>query len=230
MRQILCVGVGLLASSVVMNAELNRTERERIEQAAAVLHEIHQVPDKDIPRGLWEKASCIGVIPGVKKAAFILGGEYGKGVISCRSGTGWSAPSFLMLEKGSVGLQWGGESVDLVLLVMNERGVNRLLQDKVALGGEASIAAGPVGRDTRAMTDAQLKAEMLSWSRSQGLFAGIDLTGGVLKPDRDDNRDLYAREISARDILMARHDIPRAAMPFMDALRNTAPQKQAERE
>src|SRR6202790_154278 len=201
MRQVLLVGTTLLAAAVVMSAPVTKTQRERIEAAAAVLREIHQAPDKDVPEDLWEKASCVAVIPSVKKAAFIVGGEYGKGVISCRNGARWSAPSFMLLEKGSFGFQIGGESVDLVLLVMNERGVNHLLQDKVALGGEASVPAGPIGRDARAMTDAQLKSEILSYSRSQGLFAGIDLTGGVLKPDRDDNRDLYGRDIAPRDIL-----------------------------
>jgi SH3 domain-containing YSC84-like protein 1 len=226
MRQVLCVGTTLLASAVVMSAAVNKTQRQRIEDAAAVLHEIHQAPDKDAPEDLWEKASCVAVIPSVKKAAFIIGGEYGKGIISCRKGAGWSAPSFMLLEKGSFGFQIGGESVDLVLLVMNERGVNHLLQDKVALGGEASVAAGPVGRDTRAMTDAQLKAEILSYSRSQGLFAGIDLTGGVLKPDRDDNKDLYGRDIPPTDILHGKVMVPRAAAPFMLALKHTAPPKQ----
>jgi lipid-binding SYLF domain-containing protein len=227
MRQLLCVGTTLLASAVVISAAVNKTERQRIEDAAAVLHEIHQAPDKDIPEDLWEKASCVAVIPSVKKAAFIIGGEYGKGVIACRNGSGWSAPSFILLEKGSFGFQIGGETVDLVLLVMNERGVNHLLQDKVALGAEASIAGGPVGRDTRAMTDAQLKAEILSYSRSQGLFAGIDLTGGVLKPDRDDNRDLYGRDIAPRDILHGKRvAAPPATAPFMAALKRTMPPKQ----
>ena len=230
MRQVLLVGTTLLASAVVMSAAVNKTQRERIEDAAAVLREIHQAPDKDVPEDLWEKASCVAVIPSVKKAAFIVGGEYGKGIISCRNGAGWSAPSFMLLEKGSFGFQIGGESVDLVLLIMNERGVNHLLQDKVALGGEASVAAGPVGRDTRAMTDAQLKAEILSYSRSQGLFAGIDLTGGVLKPDGDDNRDLYGRDIAPRDILHGKGVVvPRASAPFMEALKRTAPPKQTTR-
>jgi len=230
MRQVMLVGTTLLASAVVMSAAVNKGQRERIEDAAAVLREIHQAPDKDVPEDLWEKASCVAVIPSVKKAAFIVGGEYGKGIISCRNGAGWSAPAFMLLEKGSFGFQLGAESVDLVLLVMNERGVNHLLQDKVALGGEASVAAGPVGRDTRAMTDAQLKSEILSYSRSQGLFAGIDLTGGVLKPDGDDNRDLYGRDIAPRDILHAKGLVaPAAAAPFMRALKRTAPPKQATR-
>jgi SH3 domain-containing YSC84-like protein 1 len=223
MRQTLGVGITLLAATAVMSAAVTQGQRDRIKEAAAVLQEIHRAPDKDIPQDLWEKASCVAVIPSVKKAAFIIGGEYGKGVISCREGSAWSAPSFVKLEKGSVGFQIGGESVDLVLLVMNERGVNRLLEDKVTLGGEASVAGGPVGRDARALTDGQLKAEILSYSRSQGLFAGIDLTGGVLKPDKDDNRDLYGREIGARDILIAKRvQAPGDAAPFMAALRRTA--------
>jgi lipid-binding SYLF domain-containing protein len=145
-----------------MNAAATKTELRRIDDAATVLREIHSAPDKDIPQDLWQKAQCVAVIPSVKKAAFIIGGEYGKGVMSCREGNAWSAPSFVLLEKGSVGFQIGGESVDLVLLVMNDHGVNRLLEDKVALGGEASIAGGPVGRDVRAMTDAQMKADALS--------------------------------------------------------------------
>jgi len=220
MRHILCIGVAVLVSSVALNAGVSKAQSNRLKEAAEVLREIHQTPDKDIPNDLWEKASCVAVIPGVKKVAFVLGGEYGKGVISCREGAGWSAPSFMLLEKGSVGFQIGGQSVDLVLLVMNDRGIQRLLEDKVALGGELSVAAGPVGRDARAMTDAQLKSQILSYSRTQGLFAGIDLTGGVIKPDNDDNEDLYGRRISARQILVEKTVTPpRAADMFMAALR-----------
>lgn len=222
MRQMLGVGVALVASAVVINAAASKTQIKRIDEAANVLREIHSAPDKDIPQDLWQKAECVAVIPSVKKAAFIVGGEYGKGVMSCRQGNTWSAPSFVLLEKGSVGFQIGGESVDLVLLVMNDHGMNRLLEDKVALGGEASVAGGPVGRDVRAMTDAQMKAEILSYSRSQGLFAGIDLTGGVLKPDNDDNRDLYGADIKPRDILMSKKvTAPQAASSFMTALRRS---------
>lgn len=224
MRRILCVGAALLTSAVVTSAAVTDKQNKRIVEAATVLQEIRSAPDKDIPEDIWEKASCVAVIPSVKKAAFIVGGEYGKGLVSCRQGGRWSAPSFILLEKGSWGFQIGGESIDLVLLVMNDRGVDRLLQNKVALGAEASIAAGPVGRDARAMTDAQLKAEMLSYSRAQGLFAGVDLTGGVLKPDNDDNRDLYGHAITAHDILVAKNaKAPRAAEPFMAALRRTMP-------
>jgi lipid-binding SYLF domain-containing protein len=214
----------LIAATAGVSAEVTKAQRDRLSEAAVVLDEIRSASDKNIPEELWEKASCVAVIPSVKKGAFIVGGEYGKGVVSCREGTTWSAPSFVQLEKGSVGFQLGGETIDLVLLVMNEHGMKRLLEDKVTLGGEASVAGGPVGRDVRAMTDAQLKAEMLSYSRAQGLFAGVNLSGGVLAPDKDDNRDLYGREISPKDILVGKSvTTPAAAQPFMTALKRTIP-------
>ena len=214
----------LLAATTVVSAEVTKGQRNRLTEAAVVLDEIRSASDKSIPEELWEKASCVAVIPSVKKAAFIVGGEYGKGVVSCREGRNWSAPSFVQLEKGSIGFQLGGETIDLVLLVMNEHGMKRLLEDKVTLGGEASVAGGPVGRDVRAMTDAQLKAEMLSYSRAQGLFAGVNLSGGVLAPDKDDNRDLYGREVSPKDILVGKTvTTPAAAQRFMAALKRTIP-------
>jgi len=219
MRKLATAGVMLLASSIALSAAMSRGQEKRLRDAADVLHELHETPDKDIPQDLWDKASCVVVIPSVKKAAFIFGGEYGKGVMSCRAGTGWTAPAFMMLAKGSVGFQIGGEAIDLVLLVMNDHGMKHLLEDKVALGGEASIAGGPVGRDARAMTDAQLKAEILSYSRSQGLFAGVDLTGGVLKPDPDANEDTYGKDISTADIVERRTVVvPPQADVFMRAL------------
>jgi lipid-binding SYLF domain-containing protein len=224
MRKMICVAATVLASAVMLDAAVTKTQAERLHDAAMVLQEIHRAPDRDIPDGLWEKAACVAVFPSVKKAAFLVGGEFGKGVMSCRNGAMWSAPTFMTLEKGSFGLQFGGEAVDLVLLVMNEHGVNRLLQDKVSLGGEASVAGGPVGRSASAMTDSQLKAEILSYSRSQGLFAGFDLTGGVIKADQADNRDLYGRELSTRDILIGRVvPPPHAAAEFESALKRTMP-------
>ncbi len=222
MRNVLLAGVTLLASSIALSAAMTQGEEKRLREAADVLQEIHAAPDKDIPGDLWDKAQCVAVIPSVKKVAFVLGGEYGKGVLSCRDGAGWTAPVFMMLSKGSIGFQIGGQSVDLVLLIMNDHGTKHLLEDKVALGAEASIAAGPVGRDTRAMTDAQLKAEMLSYSRTQGLFAGVDLTGGVLKPDTDDNQDVYGRRITPRDILIDKSvKTPAQAEVFIRALRRS---------
>jgi lipid-binding SYLF domain-containing protein len=231
MRQALYVGVALLVSSVIAGATVTKAQAKRFDEAAMVLREMHRAPDKDVPQDLWEKASCVVVIPSVKKAAFIVGGEYGKGLMSCRNGAQWTAPSFVLLEKGSVGFQWGAESVDLVLLVMNEHGMHRMVDDRVSLGAEASIAAGPVGRDVRAMTDGQMKAEILSYSRSQGLFAGVDLAGGVLKPDHDANHDLYGRGIGPADILVAKTvSVPAEAQGFIAALRRTAPPKESTRQ
>jgi len=227
MKTSISIAAFALACAVAPNARASADgDAKRLAEAATVLTEIHAAPDKDIPQELWEKAHCVAVIPSVKKAAFIVGGEYGKGVLSCRNGAEWSAPSFLVLQKGSVGFQIGGESVDLVLLFMTDQSVTRLFDNKIALGAESSIAGGPVGRDARAMTDGQLKAQILSYSRAQGLFAGIDLTGGVLKADTAENREFYKRGYSPRDILRDHKvNAPAAAEPFLAALRNTMPAK-----
>jgi len=194
-------------------------ETERIQKSAAVLKEVHAQADKDVPDDLWKKAACVIVMPSVKKGAFIVGGEYGRGLMSCRRSGAWSGPVFMQLEKGSVGLQIGGEATDLLLLVMNEKGMQKLLGDKVTLGAEASAAAGPVGRNARAETDAQLHAEILSYSRSEGAFAGLDLSGGVLKPDVDATHDLYGKGVTAKTVLTtAAVKTPAAADPFMNAL------------
>jgi len=187
----------VLVATVAVGARISGDQRDRIRESAAVLDDIHGEPDKDSPQDLWNKARCVIVIPSLKKAAFVFGGEYGKGMMSCRHDAGWSAPVFMQLAKGSWGFQIGGESTDLVLLVMHQRGMDKLLENKVSLGADASVAAGPVGRTVQAATDAQLKAEIVSYSRSQGLFAGIDVSGGALKADTDANRDLYGRAVSA---------------------------------
>jgi lipid-binding SYLF domain-containing protein len=221
-----------LALPVALSATSDKTLNKRIAAAAAVLDELRATPDQDIPKDLWDKAECVAVIPSVKKAAFVVGGEYGKGLVTCRTGGTWSSPAFFLLEKGSWGFQIGGETVDLVLLVMNQHGVDRLLESKVALGGDVSVAAGPVGRDARAATDVQLKAELLSYSRSQGLFAGIDISGGVLKADEEDNRDLYGRKVTGRELLVVgKISTPAAARPFMAAVNrmSAAPSKTDQR-
>lgn len=210
--------LGLTVTSV-QAADLSAREASRVQEAAMVLKEIHGVPDKDIPQELWERAACVIVVPGLKKAAFVIGGEYGKGLMSCRHANEWSAPIFMQVEKGSWGLQIGAQSIDLVLLIMNANGVEKMLRNKVSLGVEASIAAGPVGRDARAATDAQMKAEILSYSRTQGLFAGINLSGGVVRPDVDDNVDLYGKATASRDVVMAGTvKAPAVADAFMAAL------------
>jgi len=224
MHQIVSVLAIVLVSVSTSTAAVTKAQASRLHEAAIALQEIHKAPDRDVPNDLWAKAECIAVFPSVKKAAFVFGGEYGKGVMACRHGADWSAPAFMTLQKGSIGFQIGGEAVDLVLLVMNEHGMNRLLKDKVALGGEASVAGGPVGRDARAMTDAQLKAEILSYSRSQGVFAGLDVSGGVIRPGGDDNRDLYGAEVSPKDILVTKSvSTPPEASEFMAALRRHVP-------
>jgi len=216
----ICVGLCFMASPAF--AALKKDEVKRLDESASVLTELRSTPDKSIPEDLWTKAECVLVFPSVKKAAFVVGGEYGSGVMSCRhaSRRGWSAPVFMHLAKGSVGPQIGAQAVDLVLLVMNKRGVDRLLQDKVTLGADASIAAGPVGRSGVAATDAQLNAEMLSYSRSHGLFAGIDLSGGVLKPDSEANARAYGPTISPQNVVdgTANVTVPSAAKPFVTAL------------
>lgn len=198
-----------------------KSETKRVADAARVIRELRSAPDNGIPDSIWDRARCVAVMPGVKKAAFVVGGEFGKGVVSCRTSGGWSAPVFLTLEKGSFGAQIGAESTDVVLLVMNEHGIERLLQDKVTLGVDASLAAGPVGRSGSAATDAQLTAEMLSYSRARGLFAGIDLSGGVLRPDNDASRDFYGHVVTGREVLLgkARERMPAAADPFIAALK-----------
>ena len=191
----------------------------RIAESATVLREIHAVPDKDIPKELWDKAACVVVIPSLKKAAFIIGGEYGKGLMSCRQNSGWSAPIFMEMQKGSWGFQIGAESIDLVMLIMNEGGVKKFLGNKISLGVDASVAAGPVGRNASAATDGQLKSEVLSYSRAQGLFAGIDVSGGVLKPDTDDNTDLYGKSVEPYNVVRGGTiKAPAETQPFMSAL------------
>jgi lipid-binding SYLF domain-containing protein len=218
MRQITLGLLLALTAAMPLGAELSKGEVARTQEAAAVLKEIHAVPEKDIPQELWEKAACVMVVPGLKKAAFVVGGEYGKGLMSCRHGNEWSAPVFVKMAKGSWGLQIGAQSIDLVLLIMNERGAEKILNNKVTLGAEASVAAGPVGRDARAGTDVQLKAEILAYSRAQGLFAGIDISGGVIQPDEDDNKDAYG-SASPVEVLHGSVKPPAAVAPFMQALR-----------
>ena len=219
MRGGLMVMTMLLAGAASAAAVSN--EAKRVEDAARVVREITSAPDKSIPENIWQKAQCVVVIPDVKKAAFVVGGEYGKGVASCRQANRWTAPAFLKLEKGSFGAQIGAEATDLVLLVMNEQGIDRLLQDKVTLGADASLAAGPVGRSGAAATDAQLTAEMLSYSRARGLFAGVDLSGGVLRPDDPAGKAFYGQAITARDILLAKWPVtvPSPARPLIAALK-----------
>ena len=193
---------------------------ERIEEAGVVMTEILGIPEGSIPRDLLRKAECVVIIPSMKKAALGVGGNYGKGCILCRNKETWTAPVMVQMTGGSFGLQLGGTSTDVILLIMNKRGVNKLLESKVTLGGDAAAAAGPKGRTAAAMTDAQMRAEILSYARSRGLFAGIALNGCVLHPNGDDNEDLYGKRIDARKILIqGLGAIPQAAKPLIDLLK-----------
>jgi SH3 domain-containing YSC84-like protein 1 len=217
-RAVICLAACLMAATAF--AALSKDEVKRLNDSAAILDELRGSPDKGIPEDLWMKAECVVVIPSMKKAAFIVGGEYGSGAMSCRNSGRWSPPVFMQLAKGSWGLQIGGEQVDLVLLVMNRRGVDKLIDDKVSLGADASVAAGPVGRTANAATDAQLHAEMLAYSRAQGLFAGIDLSGGVLRPDKDANGRAYGAGTSARSVIESGTKVtaPTEARVFLGSL------------
>jgi SH3 domain-containing YSC84-like protein 1 len=190
----------------------------RLHNTEIALGEIMRSPDRGIPRDLIDKAQCIVIVPDLLKAAFLVGGKYGRGYALCRHGGGWSSPAAMRIEGGSFGFQLGGSATDLVMLVMNHHGMERLLGDKFTLGGEATAAAGPVGRDTTAQTDIAMHAEILSWSRSRGLFAGISLDGATLRPDNGENRRLYGREIHNREILEAGVPAPAGARPLMAEL------------
>ncbi|NDQ58246.1 MAG: lipid-binding SYLF domain-containing protein [Acidipila sp.] len=180
-------------------------EQDRLQNCGTVMEEITHVPDS-IPQELLEKANCVVVIPSVVKVAVGIGGSYGRGAMVCRSGDkfngAWGSPAMMALEGGSLGVQLGGQATDVVLLVMNERGANAILSSKVKLGGEASVAAGPVGRNAQAATDASMRAEFLSYSRSRGLFAGVSLEGSTLRPDDEANEKVYGRKLTSREIVM----------------------------
>ena len=198
----------------------------QLEKATNVLHEVMGTPDKGIPHDLLEKAVCVGIVPSELKGAFIFGGTYGRGVLVCRRhGDGpWGAPSYFGLGAGSFGFQIGGEATDVVFVVMNVAGARKLIQDSVKLGGDVSVTAGPVGRTAEASTDAQLHADILSYSRTRGLFAGISLNGAVFKQDKDGNRDLYGRKITAKEILIdGAVPVPRAAWPLDHELSRYSP-------
>jgi lipid-binding SYLF domain-containing protein len=191
----------------------------RLDSAKSVIDQIMSVPDKAIPNQIAEGATCIGVIPGVKKGAFVVGGEYGQGVVTCRTGHGWSAPVFIKLEGGSFGFQIGGQSTDLVLVAVNQKGFQDLLKSKFKIGGDASAAAGPVGRDAQAGTNWKLQSELLTYSRAKGLFAGVDLNGAVIDQNTTDTKELYGSDLSFNRILSGAVPTPAAAQPFVRTVR-----------
>ncbi len=217
--------VTILAIAGTMSSAAFAADREikvddRLDASADTLTDMMHAADKGIPQDLLDKAHCVVVVPGMKKAGFIFGAKYGRGFAVCRrqGGSGWSAPAAMRVEGGSVGFQIGASETDIVLLVMNDGGMKHLLSDKFTIGGEATAAAGPVGRDATAQTDAMLHAEMLSYSRARGLFAGISLEGATLRPDEDTNRELYGHDSTNREILTGDFKTPAAAAKFEHAL------------
>jgi len=213
-RWVAAVITGVVALSVVGFA----STPERLSSAAEAVKALAQTPDKDIPTDLIAKAQCMVIIPSLKKGAFIVGAEEGKGFAMCRAKGGWSGPGGVKVEGGSFGFQIGGSETEVVMLVMNKKGMDRLLSDKFTLGGDASVAAGPVGRTTTAKTDAAMTAEILSWSRARGVFAGVSLTGATMRQDTDTNKDLYGKPLTNREILEGSVKPPSSAAPLMAAI------------
>jgi lipid-binding SYLF domain-containing protein len=191
---------------------------DRIQAAATVLDEIESAPDQGIPEEVLGSAECVAVVPSMLKGGFIVGANYGRGIASCRTPTGWSAPAFVFTSGGSIGFQIGGQAVDLVMLIMNQDGMKNLLSSKFKLGADASVAAGPVGRHASADTDWKLKAQVLTYSRTRGAFAGVSLAGAVIKQDKDATRELYGRMVPFRTSLTGKVEAPQGAYPFLNTL------------
>ena len=222
---LLAIIAALNSSMLVAATEVH----DRVVSSAVALKEIAQAPDKNIPKDLLDKCSCVAVIPGVKKGGFIFGASYGKGVISCRTDNGdgpWSAPTMIQITGGSFGLQIGVQSVDLILLIMNVSGIESLLDSKFTLGGDASVAAGPVGRTAAAETDAWMTARILAYSRARGLFGGLIIKGETIRPDKDANYVLYGKHIEPRQVLFhSTESVPEDAQIFMRELTRISPKK-----
>jgi len=208
----------LFAAAATLLFAQEETPDKRLQHAAISFHEIMAAPDHAIPRDLLERAQCIVIVPGMKKAAFMVGGEYGRGFASCRQPGDWSAPAPVRLTGGSFGIQLGADSTDIIFLVMNKHGLERLLSDKFSIGADLAAAAGPVGRDAKADTDVLLKAEILGWSRTRGAFAGVSLNGTVVEPDNSETARLYGRAWSIREIVSGGIAVPDAAKILADEL------------
>jgi lipid-binding SYLF domain-containing protein len=191
---------------------------DRVQAAADVLNAIQAAPDQGIPEEVLGSAECVAVVPSMLKGGFIFGARYGKGVASCRTPKGWSAPAFFSVKGGSFGLQIGGQAVDLVMLIMNQNGMRNMLSSKFKLGADASVAAGPVGRHAAADTDWKMRAQVLSYSRARGIFAGLELNGAVIAQDKDSTREFYGHMVSTKASLQGEADAPKAAYPFLDTL------------
>ena len=214
----------LMLLPIVVFAQGDRSKvMDRVSDAGTVLNEIMSAPDAGIPDNVLGSAKCVAVVPSYLKGAFVVGASYGKGLASCRTANGWSAPAFFRLEGGSFGFQIGGQAVDLVMLIMNERGMRALLSSKFKVGADASVAAGPVGRHAEGSTDWKMRAEVLTYSRARGVFAGVSLNGAVIKQDRDDTRSFYGRMVPYRSLLTGLTPVPADAEPFLKPLGQYAP-------
>jgi lipid-binding SYLF domain-containing protein len=220
---LIATGIAAVIFLAPLKADKIADHEKRFREAALVFGEIMQAPDKGIPKDLLDRAACVAVVPGLKRAGFIVGAKYGKGVLTCRTAGGWSALATIRIEGGSIGFQIGAGETDLVLLVMNERGKTKLLQDKFTVGGDASVMAGPVGRSAQAGTDAQLHAEILAYSRARGLFGGVSLEGATLRPDSDDNHDIHGRGARQSEIVNGKYPATAAERPLIDELTKDSP-------
>jgi lipid-binding SYLF domain-containing protein len=217
-KNVLIVSVAGLALVLPALASDREDDIGRIEKATRVFHEIMATPDKGIPRDLLEKAKCVAIIPGEEKLAFIFGGNYGRGLATCRTGNGWSAPMFVAVGGGSVGFQIGGSFTDVVMLFMNDHALQSLMSDKFKIGADATVAAGPVGRQAAAGTDIKLNAEILSYSRSKGVFAGASVDGAVVQADQSGDQAMYGPKVTRREILHGGVAAPDSAHPLLEEL------------
>lgn len=222
MKKMINIAITFLAVMVPAWAASGDTERDRVKESGNVFKEIMEAPDKGIPGSVLDGTKCVIVIPGMKKAGFIVGASYGRGVMSCRTGEDfkgpWSGPIMMASESGSVGLQIGAQGTDFVILVLNDSGARAVMKSKVKLGADASIAAGPVGRTAEASTTGNMKAQMLSYSRSRGVFGGVSLSGATLRVDGDANKNLYGEEVSTEQIMSGQAPTPDVAKPLIEQL------------
>lgn len=223
MRKVVVVALVMILSAVAWAGETRDKDLARVKAAGEILDQIMSAPDAGIPNEILDSAECVAVVPSMMKGAFILGAEYGKGVASCRTKDGWSAPAFFQVSGGSFGLQIGGQAADLILVIMNKSGMERLLSSKFKLGANVSAAAGPVGRHAEADTDWKMRAEVLSYSRNRGVFAGVSLNGDAISQNKDDTRAFYGRMVRFRTILTGGVAAPPEAAPFLDMLNKYAP-------
>ena len=218
---LLWVVIGLAAAAGAADEKATGKEskaQDRVQAAADVLNEIQAAPDQGIPEEVLGSAECVAVVPSMLKAGFVVGARYGRGLASCRTPKGWSAPAFFKVEGGSFGLQIGGQAVDLVMLIMNNDGMHKLLSSKFKLGADASVAAGPVGRHAAADTDWKMRAQILSYSRARGLFAGLELNGAVIRQDKDSTREFYGHMVTSKASLEGEIEPPAGAYPFLQTL------------